>query len=46
MMSVFFLLALCAAEVNKDVILLFGTSTVWLTLFGYANNLDCVEVGE
>lgn len=46
MMAVFFLLPLCAAEVNKDVILLFGMSTVWLTLFGYANNLDCVEVGE
>ena len=46
LMFVFFLLPLCAAEVNKDVILLFGMSTVWLTLFGYANNLDCVEVGE
>lgn len=43
MMTVFFLLSLCAAEVTKDVILLFGMSTVWLTLFGYANNLDCVE---
>lgn len=46
MMAVFFLLPLGAMEVNKDVILMFGMSSIWLTLFVYANNLDCVEVGE
>ena len=46
LMFVFFLLPLCAAEVNKDVILMFAMSTIWLTLFIYANNLDCVEVGD
>ena len=45
-MTVFFLLALCAMEVNKDVLLLFTMSAVWLSLFVYANGLDCVEVGD
>lgn len=46
MMAVFFLLSLCAIEVNKDVILMFAMSSIWLSLFSYANSLDCMEVGE
>lgn len=46
-MTVFFLLSILSADnVNKNVILMFGISTIWLALFGYANNLDCVEEGE
>ena len=46
MMVVFFLLPLCATEVNKDVVLMFAMATIWLSLFVYANNFDCVEEGE
>lgn len=46
MMAVFFLLPLGAIEINKDVILMFLMSTIWLSLFIYANNFDCVEVGD
>ena len=46
MMAVFFLLPLGAMEVNKDVILMFSMSVIWLSLFIYANNFDCVEEGE
>lgn len=46
-MTVFFLLSILSLDnVNKDVILLFAISTVWLLLFGYANNLDHIEVGD
>lgn len=47
MMAVFFLLAILSADnVNKNVILMFAISTVWLMLFGYANNLDHIEEGD
>ena len=47
MMAVFFLLSLlCLDNVNKNVILLFAISTIWLILFGYANNLDRIEEGD
>ena len=46
-MTVFFLLSILSLDnVNNDVILLFAISTVWLLLFGYANNLDHIEVGD
>ena len=46
-MTVFFLLSILSIDhVNKDVILMFGISLTWLLLFGYANNLDCVEEGD
>ena len=47
LMFVFFLLSILSLDhVNKDVILMFGISMTWLLLFGYANNLEHVEVGE
>ena len=46
-MTVFFLLSILSLDnVNNDVILLFAISTIWLGLFGYANNLDHIEVGD
>lgn len=39
-MAVFFLLSLCAMEVNKDVILIFLMSTLWLSLFVYVNDFE------
>ena len=46
-MTVFFLLSILSLDnLNNDVILLFAISTVWLLLFGYANNLDHIEVGD
>ena len=46
-MTVFFLLSILSADnVNKDVILMFAISTIWFVLFGYANNLDHIEVGD
>ena len=39
-MAVFFLLSLCAMEVNKDVILMFLMSTLWLSLFIYVNDFE------
>ena len=46
LMFVFFLLPLCANELNKDVLLMFALATIWLTLFIYANELDCVKEGD
>lgn len=40
MMAVFFLMPLCALEINKDVILMFGMSAIWLSLFIYANDFE------
>ena len=45
-MAVFFLMPLCAMEINKDVALLFTMSAIWLSLFVYANNLEHIEEGE
>ena len=46
-MVVFFLLSIASLDnINKNVILMFGISLTWLLLFGYANNLEHVEVGE
>lgn len=45
-MTVFFLLSLCAIEVNKQVLLMFAISTIYLMLFCKANNLFSVEAGE
>ena len=45
-MAVFFLLSLCAMEVNKDVVLMFTVSTIWLLLVVYANDLDHIEEGD
>ena len=40
-MTVFFLLSLLSADnVNKNVILMFAISTIWISLFAYANNLE------
>ena len=47
MMAVFFLLSILSIDsLNKNVLLMFAVSTVWLILFGYANNLDHIEEGE
>lgn len=47
MMAVFFLLSILSADnINKNIVLMFGVSTVWLILFGYANNLEHVEEGD
>ena len=46
-MAVFFLLSILSIDnVNKNVILMFAVSAIWLMLFGYANNLDHIEEGE
>lgn len=46
-MTVFFLLAILSVDnINRNVILMFAISTIWLMLFGYANNLDHIEEGE
>jgi hypothetical protein len=46
-MAVFFLLSILSADnINRNIVLMFAISTIWLILFGYANNLDCVEVGD
>ena len=46
-MTVFFLLSILSADnLNNKVILMFAISTTWLVLFGYANNLDHIEVGD
>lgn len=46
-MTVFFLLSILSADnLNNKVILMFAISTTWLVLFGYANNLEHIEVGE
>lgn len=47
MMAVFFLLAILSVDnINRNVILMFAISTIWLMLFGYANNLDHIEEGD
>lgn len=47
MMAVFFLLAILSFDnINKNIVLMFAISTIWLVLFGYANNLDHIEEGE
>jgi hypothetical protein len=47
MMAVFFLLAILSFDnINKNIVLMFAISTIWLMLFGYANNLDHIEEGE
>ena len=46
-MTVFFLLSILSADnLNNKVILMFAISITWLVLFGYANNLEHIEVGE
>lgn len=46
-MTVFFLLAILSVDnINRNVILMFAISTIWLMLFGYANNLDHIEEGD
>ena len=46
-MTVFFLLSILSADnVNKNVILMFAISTIWILLFTYANNLEHIEVGD
>ena len=46
-MTVFFLLSILSFDnLNNKVILMFAVSTVWLFLFGYANNLEHIEVGD
>lgn len=37
LMTVFFLMTLCA-ELNKDSILIFIISAIWLSIFTYAND--------
>ena len=47
MMAVFFLLSLCSLDnVNKYVIASYCISFTWLSIIVYANNFDCVEVGD
>ncbi len=47
MMAVFFLLSILAMDnVNKNVLLMFAMSTIWISLFTYANNLEHLEEGE
>lgn len=47
MMAVFFLLSILSADnINKNIVLMFGISTIWLVLFGYANNLEHIEEGD
>jgi hypothetical protein len=47
MMAVFFLLAILSFDnINKNIVLMFGISTIWLVLFGYANNLEHIEESE
>lgn len=47
MMAVFFLLAILSFDnINKNIVLMFAISTIWLMLFGYANNLDHIEEGD
>lgn len=46
-MTVFFLLSILSLDnINNKVVLMFAISTTWLVLFGYANNLEHIEVGE
>ena len=46
-MVVFFLLAILSADnINRNIVLMFAISTIWLMLFGYANNLDHIEEGD
>lgn len=46
-MAVFFLLSILSADnINKNIVLMFAVSIIWLILFGYANNLEHLEVGE
>lgn len=46
-MAVFFLLSILSIDnLNKNVILMFTVSSIWLVLFGYANELDHIEVGD
>lgn len=47
MMAVFFLLSILSADnINKNIVLMFGISTIWLVLFGYANSLEHIEEGD
>lgn len=46
-MVVFFLLAILSADnINRNIVLMFAISTIWLILVGYANNLEHIEGGE
>lgn len=46
-MVVFFLLAILSADnINRNIVLMFAISTIWLILFGYSNNLEHLEEGE
>lgn len=43
-MTVFFLLAILSVDnINRNIVLMFAISTIWLILFGYANNLEHIE---
>lgn len=47
MMAVFFLLSILSIDnINKNVILMFTVSGIWLVLFCYANDLDHIEIEE
>lgn len=47
MMAVFFLLSILSIDnINKNVILIFTVSGIWLVLFCYANDLDHIEIEE
>ena len=46
-MAVFFLLSILSMDnVNKNVVLMFAVSTIWISIFIYANNLEHIEEGE
>lgn len=46
-MAVFFLLSLlCVDNLNKNILLVFVVSAVWLLIFSYANNLEHIEESE
>jgi hypothetical protein len=46
-MTVFFLLSLlCVDNLNKNILLVFVVSAVWLLIFSYANNLEHIEESE
>ena len=47
MMAVFFLLSILSIDnINKNVILMFTVSGIWIVLFCYANDLDHIEIEE
>lgn len=46
-MAVFFLLSISSADnLNITVISMFVVSTIWISIFTYANNFEYLEEGE